>query len=394
MNKAGFRTLILDLKFAPHVGGTATMFKYRAQLYPPENVTVLTRLHKDSSEFDKKTAYKIIRKPFKFKGIKGFEWVTTAFLLVIACLKIFSKSKYDFIEAVRPFPEGFAVIILKFLTNKKTIINFHGEDIAVMSNYRIEKIALKLMSQYSDLLLCNSTFTHTLLQNLFPKSGSKAHIVYPGFDPIAKQTLDCERINTIRKAFNGSPILVTISRIAERKGHDMVIKVLPALLVEYPNLIYVIAGSLDAGECENSVNRLKMIATNLGIEDHIKYVMDFNDDERPYILAASDVFVMPNRTLPTGEVEGFGIVFLEASSLGLPVVGGRSGGVVDVIRNNETGILVDGNSEQEIADALKKVIGNSEYSKQLGISGVNFSSKMGYIESFKVYSSILNSKLF
>jgi phosphatidylinositol alpha-1,6-mannosyltransferase len=385
----GFRTLFLDLKFSPHIGGTATMFKYRMQLYSPENVIVLTRTNNASDSFDNTVKYKIIRKPFKIISLKGFEWVSSALLLVIESLKLLRKSNFDFIEAARPFPEGVAVLILRFLTRKKTIVNFHGEDIAVMSNYRVEKIVLQLISRFSHVIMCNSSFTASLLQKLFPKCFKKVHIVYPGFAPIPKNSLDEKRIETTRKTFDGNPVLVTVARIAERKGHDMVIKALPALIDHFPNLKYVIAGSFDPGEGENAVNRLKTIATKLGITSHIKYVTNFSDDERPYLIAASDVFVMPNRALSTGEVEGFGISFLEASSLGLPVIGGNSGGVVDAVKNNETGILVDGNSKEEIAAALKSILNDKDYHRQLGTSGIAFSSNMDYFNSFKKYQEIL-----
>lgn len=386
-----FRTLFLDLKFAPHIGGTATMFKHRARLYNPENIIVLTRIHEKSVEFDKTVNYKIIRKPFKVKGLKGFEWISSSFLLILESLKLIFKQKVTFIEAARPFPEGVAALMLKFITGKKTVINFHGEDIAVMSNYRVEKIVLKIMTRFSNVLLCNSSFTSNLLNRLFSGCKEKTEIVYPGYDPVPKGNLDHTKIDSFRNSYAGNPVLVTVSRIAERKGHDMVIRVLPALLKEFPSLIYVIAGSIDKEEGEGAINRLKKIAAELGVTEHIKFIMNFSDEERPYILAASDLFIMPNRTLASGEVEGYGIVFLEASRLGIPVIGGRSGGVVDVIKNNENGILVDGNSEKEITDALFSILKNDEFKKKLGSNGIQFSLNMDYISSFNKYFNIIDS---
>jgi phosphatidyl-myo-inositol dimannoside synthase len=84
----------------------------------------------------------------------------------------------------------------------------------------------------------------------------------------------------------------------------------------------------------------------------------------------ADVFVMPNRTINNGDTEGFGIVFLEAGACGKPVIGGRDGGVPDAVANGETGLLVDGNSVSEIANAAIRLLSNQELCATLGRAGL------------------------
>jgi phosphatidylinositol alpha-1,6-mannosyltransferase len=81
---------------------------------------------------------------------------------------------------------------------------------------------------------------------------------------------------------------------------------------------------------------------------------------------------MANRTLPSGDVEGFGMVFLEASAAGLPVIGGRSGGVVDAVLHGETGFLVDGSSVPDITDALQLLLDDPALRERLGARGREF----------------------
>jgi phosphatidylinositol alpha-1,6-mannosyltransferase len=107
----------------------------------------------------------------------------------------------------------------------------------------------------------------------------------------------------------------------------------------------------------------------LHLQDNVVFTGYVSEDEKAFYYNAADVFVMPNRELENGDVEGFGIVFLEANIYGKPVIGGRSGGAVDAIVDGKTGLLVNPIDIEEIASAIIRFLSNEGYAKQLGFQG-------------------------
>jgi phosphatidylinositol alpha-1,6-mannosyltransferase len=116
---------------------------------------------------------------------------------------------------------------------------------------------------------------------------------------------------------------------------------------------------------------LLALATSLGLEHQVEFAGFIPDSQLPEVYASSDIYVMASRQIPdrVDLVEGFGISFLEASASGIPVVAGRSGGVADAVRDGETGLLVDPDDPEEIAQAIKMLLTDTELAHQLGKCG-------------------------
>lgn len=159
--------------------------------------------------------------------------------------------------------------------------------------------------------------------------------------------------------------LLTVARLDLHKGHDFVLKAISILNKEGFTLHYLIVGQ---GEEEI---RLKKIVKTLGLERQVKFAGFVPDRELPEIYAGSDIFVMASRQIPgrLDLIEGFGISFLEASASGLPVVAGNSGGVSDAVRDGETGLLVIPDEAEDIARALKLLLMDDDFTRQLGENG-------------------------
>jgi phosphatidylinositol alpha-1,6-mannosyltransferase len=153
----------------------------------------------------------------------------------------------------------------------------------------------------------------------------------------------------------GNPKLITVGHISPRKGQHRVIKALPILIKKFPNLRYHIIG--------RAVNQLYVedIALKLGVRDSITFhgrIKDHSDLKGYY--RAADVFMLLSENQANGDVEGFGIVALEANLNGLPVIGAKFCGVEDAVSQGNSGYLVDGNNVEEIAQAVEKVIESRE----------------------------------
>jgi phosphatidylinositol alpha-1,6-mannosyltransferase len=159
-------------------------------------------------------------------------------------------------------------------------------------------------------------------------------------------------------------VILTVGRLIERKGQDMVIKALPTVLKRFPDVVYLIVG--------DGPNRLALeeLATSLNLEQKVIFAGLVPDEALPLYYETCDIFIMPSRTIEkTGHVEGFGIVYLEANLCGKPVIGGRSGGVPDAIVDGVTGLLVDPLDSSEIAEAIIKLLSNPELARKMGQAG-------------------------
>jgi phosphatidylinositol alpha-1,6-mannosyltransferase len=167
-----------------------------------------------------------------------------------------------------------------------------------------------------------------------------------------------------RFGWEGKTIILTAARVVARKGQDTVIRALPRIVGQLPQVRYVIAGT---GE-KDEVQRLSDLARSLGVGQHVEFFGFFKDDDRTALYNAADVYVMISR-YEKGErdVEGFGITFLEAGACGVPVIVGRSGGIPDAIQDGFSGFLVDPGDHERVADRLKTLLADDETRKRLGI---------------------------
>jgi phosphatidylinositol alpha-1,6-mannosyltransferase len=161
---------------------------------------------------------------------------------------------------------------------------------------------------------------------------------------------------------NDQKVILTVGRLVERKGHEVVLEALPAIVERYPNVKYLIIGKgLLERKLKNIVEKRKLCHV---VEFHgeVDNIADFYGN--------CDVFIMPSRFIEKkGDVEGFGLVFLEANFFGKPVIAGNSGGISDAVIDGETGILVNPENPKEIADAVLKLFDDPKLARKLGEQG-------------------------
>jgi phosphatidylinositol alpha-1,6-mannosyltransferase len=160
------------------------------------------------------------------------------------------------------------------------------------------------------------------------------------------------------------------------------LRAIPAVLQKIPNLSYLIVGD---GPHRRA---LEGVVGSLGIGAHVVFVRGVSDVEIPAYYRTCDLFVQPNRRMPDGDDEGFGLVFLEAGACRRPVVGGRSGGVPEAVVDGETGILVNGDSVEETADALIRLLASPELSSRMATAGWLRSRRFDWRETAAQFRSL------
>lgn len=199
---------------------------------------------------------------------------------------------------------------------------------------------------------------------LSPRATSAMVKIAPGIDTehFAPNTNSLQ----LRKelSLEGKKVIVSVGRLVHRKGQDTLIQSLPAILRKHPNAHILMVG---AGPYRKELSK---IVSKLKLSKSVTFIGRIQYKELPIYISAGDVFAMPSRSRLAGlEVEGLGIVYLEASSCALPVIAGRSGGAPDAVVEGVTGYSVDGTSPSDVANAIIKVLDDPGKAKAMGEAG-------------------------
>lgn len=225
------------------------------------------------------------------------------------------------------------------------------------------KMAMRRIGNSCDVLTFLGQFTKSAIAKSVGESAKLVQIA-PGistdfFIPGAKPADLIAKYN-----IGDRPTLICVGRLVHRKGQDKLIAAMPKIKNAIPCALLLIIGS---GPREKFLNQK---IAKLQLSDDVKMLGRITYDQLPRHILLGDVFVSPSRTRLGGlEVEGLGIVYLEAGSCGLPVIAGNSGGAPDAVQIGKTGLVVDGRNVDEIADACIELLSNPSKAKEFGANG-------------------------
>jgi len=353
------KALLITIDFPPRVGGVANYLSNICSNVPSDKIVVLVSKEKKSDEFDKKQSYKIYRHKLLFKYLP-LKWLR-AFWPV---LKIVRKEKIEIIHTSHVLPIGYVAYLFKKAFKIPYIVYTHGLDILHPQSNDRKKHWLKKILQNAEQVIANSSFTANEVNKLGIQQ-EKIKIINPCLDLSEYQEPTEEDIKKLKSKYNleNKKVLLTIGRLVERKGIDMVIKSLPEVLKQIPNLVYVIAGN------GSDKKRLEGLIKECNLENKVIFVGKIELEKLNLYYSLADIFIMASRQLANGDVEGFGIVYLEANLYGKPVIAGRSGGVPDAVEDGVNGLLVNPESVEEISKAIIKLFQDQELYNSLAEQG-------------------------
>ena len=247
----------------------------------------------------------------------------------------------------------------------------HGHDFLVLQHQlhrsRLKRRVARDLLGSASVVVANSRWTAQLVRSTFEELqlpcgegrvrvvplGADAQFFRPGVDPTsAREKFGLEQ----------GRWLLTVSRLVGHKGLDTAIRALKLLGKGAGDVRYAIVGSGSA------LGELKALAKELGVASRVKFLTNVTDADLPALYNAASVYVGMSRET-TLNVEGFGISLAEASASGLPVVAGRSGGIPDIVADGETGLLVDTDRPEAVAEAVGRVLGDDSLARRLGSEG-------------------------
>lgn len=266
------------------------------------------------------------------------------------------------VHCARALPEGLSAAMALAGSGGTYVCWLHGEELGFASTSRELTWLARRVYHGARAVFANSQNSAGLLARDWGVPEEKIHVVYPGVD--AERFRPGNDGAAMRSVVAGPDdvVFLSVGRLQRRKGHDMVLKALARLRARVRGARYVIVGDgPHQGQLESDVR-------TLGLTDIVHFAGPARADDLPAWYAASDVFVMPNRSDGV-DFEGFGMVFLEAAAAGKPVIGGRSGGVPEAVEDGVTGLLVDGAAVGELEKAMAALAESHELRAQFGLAG-------------------------
>ncbi len=267
------------------------------------------------------------------------------------------------IHAGQILASGSAGLVCNLLLGIPYTVIVHGADLLEFADSFPAGILVRAVLHRASRVIVNSRYTANIV---LARGGSlgKIQVVHPMVDPALFEDVAGGARIRARFGLEGRKVILTVGRLVERKGQDTVLRALPTLLRDEPDCHYLIVGDGPYRE------PLTDLARRLGVERKVTFAGFVPDRDLPDWYAASDLFVMISREIPErGDVEGFGIVYLEAAAAGRAVIAGDSGGVSDAVEDGAGGILVPPDDPAALAETLRRVLGNRGLRREMGMAG-------------------------
>ena len=351
--------LFVTNDFGPRAGGIETFIIGLIQRRPFGQTIVYTSFQENSAQFDAdwlaNYGVRVIRDRSKIllptprvalhlRGIIKKEGITTAAFGAAAPLGLLSAS-------------------MKRAGVVRTVALTHGHEVWWAKVFPFN-LLLRRIGSTVDVLTYLGEFTRKAISKALSAKAQSAMVkIAPGIDVEHFIPTDA---SSLRESLGlaDKKVIVSVGRLVHRKGQDHLIEAMPEILKNVPRAHLLLVGEGPYREhLQNLVHQLKL-------ESSVTFIGRIQYQDLPMYICVGDIFAMPSRSRLMGlEVEGLGIVYLEASSCGLPVLAGDSGGAPDAVIQNETGLVVSGTDNKEIASAAVALLTNLEASQKMGTVG-------------------------
>ena len=358
------RSLLLSDIFPPKTGGSGRWFWEIYSRLPRSDFFIVAGEDPRAVEFDRTHDLRLVRWPLEMRtrGLKSFgnfkHYLKTARRL----RKLVKQEGITAVHASRNLSEGFIAYLLKKFRGTPYLCFVHGEDVAISTTSRELAWMTRRVLKNAQLVIANSRNTQAMLLKEWNLPESKVRLLYPGVD--TKRFVPAARDENIRAQFGwvGKQVVLTVGRLQKRKGQDHLIQAVKLLREQLPNLHYAIVG--DGEEAKN----LRELVQREGLQDRVQFLSEISDAQLMQCYQQCDLFALPNRAVGR-DIEGFGMVLLEAQACGRPVLAGDSGGTAETMRIPETGCIVDCTKPEPLAAALAELFTKPARLDEMGRQG-------------------------
>ncbi|EME21690.1 glycosyltransferase family 4 protein [Rhodococcus triatomae] len=351
------RTLLVTNDFPPRPGGIQSYLQSLTSALPAHELVVYApRWRGDShTRFDAAQPFEVVRHPTTL--------MLPSPLVARKAAKLVRRHDCETVWFGAAAPLALLGPHLRRAGAGRIVASTHGHEVG-WSMLPAARRSLRRIGDTTDAVTYVSKYTRRRFAAAFGPRAGLEHVP-PGVDsetfrpdPGARAELRA------RYGLGDRPTILCLSRLVPRKGQDVLIRALPRIRRAIDGAVLVIVGG---GPYEE---RLRALARAVDVEDHVVFTGGVASAELAAHHTIADVFAMPCRTRGAGlDVEGLGIVYLEASASGVPVIAGNSGGAPETVREGETGHVVNGRSVEAVADSVISVLSDRDRAEAMGVAG-------------------------
>jgi phosphatidylinositol alpha-1,6-mannosyltransferase len=354
-------TLLVSDNFPPRTGGSGRWFWEVYRRLPRDRFLVAAGEHPRQAEFDTGHDVRVVRLPLTLPawglrsvaGLRGYAGTVRRLAALIRAEGVLE------LHCGRCLPEGFMAWLLSWWAHLPYVCYVHGEDVMTAGTSRELSWMVRRVLGAAKFVVANSRNTAGLLTGRWGLPPERVRLLHPGVDTSRFVPAPRDPAARARLGWGDRPVVLTVGRLQKRKGHDMMIRALASIRARVGSVLYAVVGD---GE-ERAT--LEALAAAEGVAADVRFLGEVDDDALAECYRQCDLFALPNRQVGE-DIEGFGMVLLEAQACGRPVLAGASGGTAETMRAAETGVVVPCDEPAALADAVAGLLADPARLARMG----------------------------
>lgn len=349
------KTLLLSEIFPPMTGGSGRWFWEIYHRMPRDQFVIAAGCDPEDSKFDQTHDLDLVRVPLTMNdwGFCSPTGLRQYWRVLREVHRLVRRHEITRLHCGRCLPEGWIALAIKKLIGIPYSCYVHGEDAnaksvgaddGVLSSRQLRWMTRNVLHG-AESIIANSRNSAQIATEQWNLDDDRVHLLHPGvdtrwFSPVARSAETRQRLG-----WDDRPVVLTAGRLQKRKGHDTVIRAIATIREAVPNVLFAIIGD---GEEREPLERLIEQESQ---SDHVMFMGKVDDDVLRQAYQQADLFVLANRQIGT-DIEGFGMVLLEAQACGTPVIAGASGGTAETMKQSETGYVVPCDKPDQLAELI------------------------------------------
>jgi phosphatidylinositol alpha-1,6-mannosyltransferase len=377
--------LLVSDVFPPTVGGSGRWFWEIYRRLPPGSIVVAAGQAPGASAFDAENGLKTERLELSFPTLFLRPRTLAPYARAYRHLrKLVQRDGIARLHAARGVPEGLLALAVRLRTGTGYCCYAHGEEVNLSNReerppwYRRSVLGSRelavmvyLVLRGADYVIANSENTRSILTRRWGLPEQKIRLLYPGVDTTWFVPTPHDAAVRARLGWGDRKVLLTVGRLQKRKGHDVMMRALALVRRRHPDALYSIVGD---GEERSNLERL---VEELDLSGHVQFLGEVDEETLRACYQQCSLFVLPNREIE-GDIEGFGMVLLEAQACGKPVIAGQSGGTTEAMRAPDTGLVVPCDEAEPLAAAVCDLLADASRLEHSGRAARKWATEFGW----------------
>jgi phosphatidylinositol alpha-1,6-mannosyltransferase len=356
-------SLLITEVFPPLVGGSGRFFWEIYRRLPRQDYIIAAGEYPDQEAVDRAHHLRVVRAPLKLStwGVFSLRGVLGYRRGLKPLWRIVRSERIRMLHCARPLQEGLMGWWIHRWTGIPYFSYVWGEEVNhATSSRELTCLTRRVLHRAAFLITCSRN-TERLLVEQWQVPAGRIRLLPPGVD--VHRFVPAARDPAARAAlgWHGRPVVLSVSRLDKRKGNDQMILALHAVRKAVPDVLFAVVGD---GEEEQP---LREMVRREGLEAHVQFLGSIGMDDPRLIQCYQqcDLFALPNRQVGK-DIEGFGMVLIEAQACGKPVIGGTSGGTADTMSVPETGLLINCEGPDQLAAAVTELLTDHARRERMG----------------------------